>query len=127
MYLFKEGALIDSVPLGLEIKQKTDSVFQWKMQYLSEKMPVTKDYYLVFKGGNHYQIDEGDGIKIGTYLFVNRLVSQFETEGILLTSTYELRGNELYFEVTSGTKEKSDADVHSYHVGFLQYVRFRKY
>ena len=127
MHLFKAGALIDSVPLVLEINQKTDSVFQWKMQYLSEKMPVTKDYLLVFKGGNYFRIDEGNGIQIDAYLFSNRLVSQFETEGILLTSTYELRGDELYFEVTSGTKEKSDADVQSYHVGFLQHVRFKRY
>lgn len=81
---------------------------------------------MVYKEGNYYQIDEGYGIKIDSYLFANRLVSVFETEGILLTSVYELHENELYFEVTSGTKEKSDAEVQSYHVGFLQNIRFKR-
>lgn len=126
MHIYSRGALVDSLPVILEVKPQNDSVFQWKMEYLSPKMPVTKDYLLVHKGGNHYQIDERDETRIDTYLFVNRLVSVFETEGILLTSTYELRGNELYFEVTSGTKEKSGAAVQSYHIGFLQNVLFKR-
>lgn len=126
MHIYSEGVLTDSVRVHLEVRQQDDSVFRWKMHYLSEKNPINKDYHLVYNGGNRYQIDEGYGIKIDAYLFVNRLVSVFETEGILLTSVYELNNNELYFEVTSGTKEKSDAEVQSYHVGFLQNVRLRR-
>ncbi len=126
MHIYSEGALTDSVPVILEVRQQDDSVFRWKMQYLSTKNPIVKDYHLVYKGGNYYQIDEGYGIKLDSYLFGKRLVSVFEVEGILLTSVYEWTENELYFEVTSGTKEKSDAEVQSYHVGFLQNIRFKK-
>lgn len=126
MHIYSQGILTDSVPVILEVRQQDDSVFRWKMHYLSEKNPINKDYHLVYKKGNYYQIDEGYGIKIDAYLFANRLVSVFEVEGTLLTSAYELHENELYFEVTSGTKEKSDAEVQSYHVGFLQNIRFKR-
>lgn len=126
MHIYSEGLLTDSVPVILEVRQQDDSVFRWKMEYLSKKNPMAKDYHLVYKGGNYYQIDEGYGIKLDSYLFGNRLVSVFEAEGILLTSVYEQTKDELYFEVTSGTKEKSDAEVQSYHVGFLQNVRFKR-
>lgn len=126
MHIYSEGILTDSVPVILEVRQQDDSVFRWKMEYLSKKNPMAKDYHLVYKGGNYYQIDEGYGIKLDSYLFGNRLVSVFEAEGILLTSHYEWKKDELYFEVTSGTKEKSDAEVQSYHVGFLQNIWFKK-
>lgn len=126
MHIYNEGILTDSIRVVLEVRQQDDSVFRWKMHYLSEKNPMNKDYHLVYKDGNYYQIDEGYGIKIDAYLFVNRLVSVFEAEGILLTSVYELSKDELYFEVSSGTKEESDAEVKSYHVGFLQNVRLKR-
>jgi hypothetical protein len=126
MSIYSKGVLVDSVPVTLEVTRQNDSVFRWKMDYLSAKMPITKDYRLIYKGGNHYQIDEGDGIRIDTYLFVNRLVSVFETQGILLTSSYEWKTDELYFEVTSGMKQATDSEVQSYQVGYLQNVHFKR-
>lgn len=126
MHSYSQGVLTDSVPVVLEVSQQDDSVFRWKMEYLSEKKPLVKDYHLVYKGGNFYQIDEGSGIEIDAYLFANRLVSVFETEGVLLTSVYEWNKDTLVFEITSGTKEKSNAEVQSYHVGFLQNIRFKR-
>ena len=126
MYMYSKGILSDSVPVTLNVTPQNDSVFQWKMDYLSAKMPVTKDYHLIYKGGNHYQFDEGDGVKIDTYLFVNRLISVFETEGILLTSLYEWNKDELYFEVSSGNKSRSNTEVQSYQIGFLQNIRFKR-
>ncbi len=128
MHMYSQGRLRDSISVVLEVAQQNDSVFKWKMDYLSEKMPLTKDYRLIYKGRNHYQTDEGDGIMLDGYLFGKRLISVFETGGILLTSAYELRKDELYFEVTSSNKEKSDSDpeVQSYQVGFLQNVLFKR-
>lgn len=126
MHMYSQGRLRDSVSVVLEVTQQNDSVFGWKMDYLSEKMPVTKDYRLIHKGRNHYQTDEGDGIILDGYLFGKRLISVFETGGILLTSAYELRKDELYFEVTSSNKEKSDSEVQSYQVGFLQNILFKR-
>ena len=126
MHIYSQGKLVDSVSVVLEVKPQNDSVFGWKMDYLSEKIPLTKDYRLIYKGQNHYQTDEGDGIKLDGYLFGKRLISVFETEGVLLTSAYELRTNELYFEVTSSNKGKSDSGVQSYQIGFLQNVLFKR-
>ncbi|WP_300664461.1 hypothetical protein [Fluviicola sp.] len=126
MHIYSQGRLTDSVFVILEVKPQNDSVFGWKMDYLSEKMPLTKNYRLIYKGKNHYQTDEGDGIILDGYLFGKRLLSVFETGGILLTSAYELRKDELYFEVTSSNKEKSDAEVQSYQVGFLQNILFKR-
>lgn len=126
MYMYTQGKLTDSVPVVLEVTQQNDSVFGWKMNYLSKKLPLVKPYQLIYKGKNRYQTDEGNDIKIDGYLFVNRLISVFETEEILLTSTYELRGDTLYFEVTAGKKGPSDSEVRSYNMGSLQNVLFQK-
>ena len=126
MHMYSQGRLRDSIPVILEVTQQNDSVFGWKMEYLSEKMPITKPYRLIYKGNNVYQTDEGEEILLDGYLFDKRLIFVFQVENILLTSAYELRKDELYFEVTSATKEKSDAEVQSYQVGFLQNVLFKR-
>lgn len=127
MYLCEDGKVTDSVPMKLTVKAKNDSVFRWKMEYLSAKYPLTKDYKLLYKNENQYQFDEGDDILIDSYLFANKLMSVFEVGQTVLTSVYELRNNnELYFEISSGIKEKSNSEVISYRVGFLQYVVFKR-
>ncbi len=39
------------------------------------------------------------------YLVGNKLYSIFETQGVMLTASYELRGEQMIYEVTSGKKE----------------------
>ncbi len=128
MHMYSQGKLRDSIAVILEVKQQNDSVFGWKMDYLSEKMPVTKDYRLIYKGRNHYQTDEGDGILLDGYLFNKQLFFVFQVKNIFMTSSYELRKDELYFEVTSSSKEESESDpeIQSYQVGFLQNVLFKR-
>ncbi|HRF39832.1 MAG TPA: hypothetical protein PK198_13660, partial [Saprospiraceae bacterium] len=61
------------------------------------------------------------GIELSDYLFGNKLYSIFETEGILLTASYELRDGELIFEVTSGKRaENSTTGVQSHPVSSVQ-------
>ncbi|SOD91764.1 hypothetical protein [Spirosoma fluviale] len=92
-------------------------------------MPVVKDYTLRLKDAakHEYVTDEGDGVVLADYLFGNKLYSVFETQGIVLTSTYELIGDKLIFEVTSGRKQAEPSQgVINYSVDNLQRVVFKK-
>lgn len=130
MYIYSKGILKDSVPVRLTVaKTASPDAWTWKTEYLSTKLPMVKDYMLRLKDAatNKYVTDEGGGIELTDYLFGNKLYSVFETNGVLLTSTYELRGNDLIFEVTSGKKQPSSADaVINHPVNNLQRVVFRK-
>lgn len=107
MKIYKKGQLKDSVRIQLTVAETPDpKVWVWKTEYLSAQHPAVKDYKLklIDESKGHYAIDEGEGIALPHYRFDNKLFSIFETEGITLTSTYELKGEELIFEVTSGKK-----------------------
>lgn len=126
MYIYSKGKLVDSVSVQLTVAPINDSTWTWKTDYLSPKMPMTKDYKLVYKGRNEYVTDEGDGVELMNYCFANKLYSIFETEGITLTASYELIGEILVFEVTSGKKLEASNDVISITVDFLQRVVFER-
>jgi hypothetical protein len=129
MHIYSKGVLKDTVTVLLTIKKQTDTSWMWKTEYISTKMPITKNYVLRLKdkANNIYATDEGDGIELKDYLFENKLYSVFETQGIMLTSFYELRGKELYFEVTSGKKIVEDAkEVINYAVNNVQMIVFKK-
>jgi hypothetical protein len=129
MKIYSKGILKDTVTVLLTIKKQTDTSWMWKTEYISAKTPVTKDYVLRLKDkiNNVYVTDEGDGIELKDYLFDDKLYSVFETEGILLTSFYELMGKQLFFEVTSGKKIVEDVkEVRNYAVSNVQKVIFVK-
>jgi hypothetical protein len=130
MHMYSRGTLKDSVKVVLTVaKGGHPDEWTWKTEYLSEKFPMTKDYVLRLKDAekNIYVTDEKNGIELMDYLFDNKLYSIFETQGILLTSSYELKGKELIFEVTSGKKTgTSDQPVTNYSVDNLQRIVFKK-
>jgi hypothetical protein len=130
MYLFKEGQLRDSVRVRLSVATTPDpKAWSWKTEYLSAKTPMTKDYTLRLKDAEKhvYVTDEGGGVELYDYLFGNKLYCVFETGGIMLTSSYELRGDELIFEVSSGKKvEAPSVGVVNYATSNLQRVVFRR-
>jgi hypothetical protein len=130
MHIFSRGSLKDSVKVILTIaKGSKPNEWIWKTEYLSEKLPMTKDYIVRLKDSekNIYVTDEQNGIELIDYLFENKLYSNFETEGLFLTSSYELRGRELIFEVTSGNKISTLAQsVLNFSIDHLQRVVFKK-
>jgi hypothetical protein len=73
-----------------------------------------------------YVTDEGNGIELMDYYFNNKLYSVFETHGVMLTSSYELQGNQLIFEVSSGKKLDENKEVNNYSVLNLQRVIFKR-
>ncbi|MCX6218993.1 hypothetical protein [Spirosoma sp.] len=130
MHIYSKGTLKDSVPVRLTVTvAEPRKAWAWKTEYLSSKMPVVKDYTLRLKDAakHEYVTDEGDGVVLADYLFGNKLYSVFETQGIVLTSTYELLGDRLIFEVTSGKKQPEPSQgVTNYSVDNLQRVVFKK-
>jgi hypothetical protein len=129
MHIYNRGLLVDSVTIKLNVtRTNAPDTFVWKTEYLSEKFPMVKDYKLVISdaGKGVFITDEGDGIILMDYLFENKLYSVFETQGILLTSTYEWLGNQIIFEVTSGKELQTTLGVKSYNVLNLQKAILRK-
>lgn len=130
MYIYSKGTLKDSVSVRLTVqKTNTSNSWTWKTEYLSAKMPMTKDYTLRLPdpSTNKYITDEGDGIELTDYLYGNKLYSIFETHDVFLTSTYELHDKELIFEVTSGKKEAgTHPEVNTYSTDNLQRVVLKK-
>lgn len=130
LVIWKENKIVDSVTTELTIKTIIkDSVWQWKTEYISPTMPVTKDYILRITDRNKgtYVTDEGDGVELMNYTFGNKLYSNFETSGILLTSYYEWTGNDIIFEIASGKKTEPPVnDVTNYAVRNVQKIIFKK-
>ncbi|WP_345270748.1 hypothetical protein [Nibrella viscosa] len=130
MYIYRQGAVKDSVPVRHTVARTADpNAWTWKTEYLSPKHPVVKDYVLRLKdpAKGIYVTDEGNGIELADHLFGNKLYSVFETQGIVLTATYELSGNQLIFEVTSGRKQAAASqEVTTFSVDNLQRVVFRR-
>lgn len=130
MHIYKAGALLDSVQVRFTVARLTDTSWTWRMDYLSATMPMTKDYVLRLRNPQQqlYVTDEGGGLELMEYRFGNKLYAIFETQGILLTSSYELRSpNELLFEVTSGKKlPNSHPEVRNYSVSSLQRVVLKR-
>jgi len=130
MQIFQRGEWRDSVEVRLTIsKTSVPNEWIWRTEYLSKNLPMTKDYLLRIKDEekHSYIMDEKNGIELNAYLFNNKLFSVFETQEILLTSTYELTQENLIFEVTSGKKTgQRDDSVINYSVDNLQRVMFKK-
>lgn len=129
MYIFSNGGLVDSVATSFDVARTEDPhTFTWITRYHSPTQPMVKDYKLklIDPAKKLYAVDEGNSIALNSYLFGEKLYSVFETQGILLTSSYELIGENLVFEVTSGTNLEPGKDVMNYSVRNLQRVMFRK-
>ncbi len=129
MKIYFHGILKDSVKVVFTVSVLSDNSWIWKTDYISEKMPITKDYILKLKDSSStiYVLDEGEGVELMDYSFGNKLYSFFETEGVFLTSTYELLGEKLIFEVTSGKQlENKHGGVTNYSVDVVQRIEMKK-
>jgi hypothetical protein len=130
MYIFNAGTLRDSVQVTFTARPLPElGSYIWKTEYHSAKMPMVKDYRLRVRDGSKglYVTDEGDGIELTTYLVGDKMYSVFAVQNVMLTATYELKGNELVFEVGSGKKEPpTGGGVTTYSVSNLQRVIFRR-
>lgn len=129
MYIYGKGTLRDSVEVVLTVTTINDSSLVWKTEYKSVSQPMVKDYKmkLINSEKGIYGTDEGGGLVLTTYLVDNSLYSVFEVQEILLTATYRLEGDFIFFEVTSSKKDQVDMErVFNYSVGTIQKVRLKR-
>lgn len=130
LHIMRENAIVDSVITELDIKTIIkDSIWQWKTEYKSTTMPVIKDYTLRVKDRKKgvYVTDEGDGLELLNFVFGNKMYCNFETQGILLSSSYEWINDDIVFEIASGKKADMTAnEVTNFTVRNLQKVTFKK-
>lgn len=127
LYIYQQGQLRDSVPVQLEVSPTADPVaFTWKTTYQSEDHPMVKDYTMVIdtSAANTYIMKEEENVELFMYSFDNKLYSLFETESTMLSSSYEIRKDTLYFEVNSASTQATGPLVTSFNIGYLQKVRF---
>jgi hypothetical protein len=131
MHIYNQGIIRDSVKVKFTVAKTAEAnAWTWKMEYLSEKMPMVKDYVLKLKDKEKgiYSTDEGGGLELMDYQFGNKLYSVFEVNGVLLTASYEwIDKSNLVFEVTSGKKGESPVkDITNFSVANVQRVVMRK-
>lgn len=131
MHIYNQGIIRDSVKVKFTVAKTAEAnAWTWKMEYLSEKMPIVKDYVLKLKDKEKgiYSTDEGGGLELMDYQFGNKLYSVFEVSGVLLTASYEwIDKSNLVFEVTSGKKGESPVkDITNFSVANVQRVVMRK-
>jgi hypothetical protein len=129
MYIYQSGNLRDSVQIRFTVRPIDSISWTWKTEYPSLKKPIVKEYILRIKDKkNHiYITDEGKGIEIVDYQTGNKLYSLFEVGGVMLSASYELRNNDLIFEVVSGKKEKTRSpDIINYSTASVQRVVMRR-
>ena len=123
LQLWSNGVKRDSVPVVLTVSPRGAERWQWKMEYRSEKNPMVKDYEwrLKDRARQLYVTDEGGGVVLEDFAYGNKMFSAFETQGIWLTSSQELRGDTLTFEVTAGKRLPATGEgVVNYGVTSLQ-------
>jgi hypothetical protein len=130
MYMYKLGKTVDSVYVTLTVKPATrQGSYVWRTEYHSAKQPMLKDYTLrtIDASKGIYVTDEGDGVELTCYLVGNKMYNVFEVQNTMLTATYELLGDVLIFEVTSGKKEPpTGGGVTNYSVNNLQRVVLKR-
>lgn len=129
MHIYSKGVLRDSVRVRHVVNPIDSSSWTWRTEYLSDKLPMVKDYVLraLGKAGIEYVIDEGGGIEIPMHLVGNRLYGIFETQGILLTASDELTPEGLILEVVSARRvSQSDSLVNNFQVNAVQRALLKK-
>ena len=129
LYIYKAGTLQDSVKVTLEVnKTANPSAYTWITTYESEQHPMVKDYVLKVKDAEAqtYILEEDEETELLMYGFDNKVYSLFETENTMLSSTYELKQDTLYFEVNSGKQQATGPMVTSFQINYLQKAIFTR-
>ena len=103
---------VDSVAMKLkmklDIKQKTDSIYQWKITYDFRGKVDVRNYELVIVNQKKgiYKIDEKNTIVIDSYFKTDIFTSFFEVMNSYIISTYTKVNDTIEFEIISGDGKK---------------------
>ncbi len=125
MFLYKYNNIHDSVQVTFTAaRTENDSLFIWKTEYHSSTIEVVKDYKLKLDDSEkgRYILDEGDGIQLIEYNVGNKLYCMFKLDDTYFTSSTELIGENLVFEVTSGKEENETQGIQNFSFTNVQRV-----
>jgi len=128
-----------TIPMSIKnFATDTLGTYGWFLIYGEDEKSGTRSYYLkeVDAAKGHYVVDEKNSILLDSYLIGNKLISNFEVEGVSITSIYTLLDKDtISFEIiagksdnpniTGGQDEISTVTVNSvsgYHYGKLKRV-----
>ena len=106
--IFSAAGLSQAIPMQLHILpiDSTDR-YSWSIIYGEDIEKGLRAYELipVNPAMGHYQVDEKNGIILDAFLLGDKLFERFEVMGNLLLTMTEMRGEQLYWEIISGSLE----------------------
>jgi len=108
--IFSNDGFKQKLPMELHILPvDTSDAWSWTIYYGEDKVAGKRDYFLIPKdtAKGIWQVDEQNSILLDAYLFDGKLFERFEVMGNLLTTTTELRGDNLVWEIISGSLENT--------------------
>jgi hypothetical protein len=134
MELWSGGKVNSTIGIKLYVAPVKGEQVKWiwnTSYYVDGKEDTTfaKNYYMVERDAatGRYVMDEGNGIMLDCHTYGNKLYSIFTVKKEILTAVYELKGDELIFEVTAGTRLKGkQMGVTSYTTDYVQRAVFKK-
>lgn len=102
--IFTARGKVQSVPMQLHILPIDDTTFTYTIYYGADLKAGKRDYLLRKgrRGDNHWVIDEQDGILLDNFYLGGVLHGPFSVSGNALTSSLELRGDQLIYNIISG-------------------------
>ena len=104
--IYRENKLVQTIPMELEMAEiDTSKNYVWAIIYGEDKVAGRRSYELEILDPEKgiYRVDEKNSIKLESYLFGNKLYSQFSVMNNQLLCTYEKVGDEIVFEIISGS------------------------
>ncbi len=108
LHIYSGNNLVQSIPMALEILPiDTSENFVWAIIYGEDKEAGRRAYELetVDATKGFYRIDEKNSIKLESYLYGDKLYCQFSVMNSQITCTYMKAGDEIHFEIISGSIE----------------------
>ncbi len=140
--IFNHTGLTQTVPMAIHhFKTDTLDTYGWFLIYGEDEEAGTRPYFLkvIDENKGHYQIDEKNSILINEYMIGNKMISNFEVMGTLISTVYTLQENgdiifEIIFSMTDQPtitgdqifNEEEIPKVNSYLVGGYQKAILKK-
>jgi len=140
LQIFGVDSVSMKLTMKLDIAQKTDSIYQWKMTYDFKGKEDIRDYELVLVDTTKgiYKIDEKNTIVIDSYYKTGIFTSFFEVMDSFIISTYSKENEDIVFEIIAANgknptitgnskfKEEDIPEVKSYLVNGRQKAILKK-
>lgn len=104
--IFNAKGKVQAVPMELHIQPIANSQnYTWTIIYGEDREAGARPYELqaVDAEVGHYVIDEKNSIRLDAFLVGGKLYERFSVMGSMLIATTELQGNQLIYEIISGS------------------------